>query len=211
MRVGYMKSIPADTKESIGNMMEAAGVKKIVIEHDLEDNKTQIKLLELIDRLSPRDIIVTINLDQLGDNLIDIINIIKKIDENDLGIYFLEEPFKPVNSKNWELSRLLRKQFLALLIWANNKQQNEYRSLQNRGINVVRSQKKAGRPRRYAINAEKKEDRDKYLEVVNLLNNNVPILQIREITGLGRNTIYYIKEELEKIDKEKNRNNTGED
>lgn len=202
MKIGYIKDIKTDSSPNtlLSKMMEE-GVDKIIIEVSKKHENYQEMLLKSIQDMEKRDVLVINTLDDLGENIVDIISIVKKLDEKDIGIKVLDIPEDPIAKEyDWQLKQLIRKQLLILLEWLKDKEQKDIRKRQVRVIEnmkALKDQKGSGRPKKYSEYAKDPEDREIYFSVVTMLENNVPIKKISDSLNISRNTIYSIKEDME--------------
>ncbi|WMX58509.1 helix-turn-helix domain-containing protein [Peribacillus sp. R9-11] len=201
MKIGYMKNMENDTSSTAKfERMKQEGVEKIIVELSTNKDNYQKMLLESIETMSEKDILVINSLDDLGENIDDIINVVKKLEEKDIGISVFNAHLDRLSDENdWDLQRLLRKQLLLVLVWVEVKEKNEIRRRQAKGMETIKAlkdQKGSGRPKKYSKNAKDPEDRNVYYNVIQMLKNDVPIKRISDTLNISRNTIYTIREEF---------------
>lgn len=180
MKIGYIKDITNDSSPLI-NKMKKKGVSKIILS------------LDNVQDISQKDILVVRSLDDLGDTLTDIINVLQELYNNGNRIEVLEHLDNTIKIKEWDI-----KQLLVVLMWVRIKETNEILRRQSEGMNIIKAlkdQKRPGRPKKYSKDAKNKEDRDIYFHVKYMLDNKVPIKRISDTLNITRNTIYTIRDE----------------
>jgi len=180
--------------------MEQEGADKIIIEVSTNHEDYQKMLIESIQNMKEKDILLIKAFDDLGESVVDIINIVKKLDEKDIGLQVLDNP-NTYDVNDWNVQTILRKQLLFILNWVEGKERNDIRMRQAKGIErfkALKEKKGTGRPKKYSQYAKDPNDREIYYAVVDMLENNVAIKRIAETLNISRNTIYTIKEELQK-------------
>lgn len=209
MKVGYIKNINNDpSSKGLIQWMEKEGAEKIIIEvaNNRDRENYQKMLLESIQNMKEKDILVIYSFDDLGESVMDVINIVEKLDERDIGIQVLDSKTPLFDENNWQMQTIIRKQLLFVLNWIEDKEKNDIKKRQSIGIEKIKALKAktgSGRPKKYSKYAKDPEDRKIYYSVVEMLENDIPIKRISETLKISRNTIYTIKKEMEK-DKHKN-------
>ncbi|MFP7474469.1 helix-turn-helix domain-containing protein [Niallia taxi] len=202
-KIGYIKNFMDELtpKDEILKKMKIEGVQRIIM--DLDETASPLELLlNNIDSMESKDILVVENLDEIGESLKDIIQIIEKLNDKDIGILILDEAVEDLASaakKDWTIQTMLRKQLLLTLKWVYEKELNDIRKRETVGMQYIKSLKEkrtSGRPKKYHRYAEDPEDRRIYLNVVKMLDNNVSITRISEAVNISRNTVYVIRDEL---------------
>lgn len=202
-KIGYIKNFMDELSPNthILNRMKQEGVQRIIMELDEAEDPLTL-LLNNVDNMNSRDILVVWDIDELGESIKDIIKVLEKLDEKDIGILLLEERVEELTNackNDWNMQAMLRKQLILTLKWVNNKELNDIRKRETVGMQYIKSlkeQRGSGRPKKYHRNAADPEDRRIYLNVVKMLDNNVPISKISNAVNISRGTIYVIKEEL---------------
>ncbi|MEY8742803.1 recombinase family protein [Bacillales bacterium AN1005] len=202
-KIGYVKNFMDELspKDAILKKMKIEGVQRIIMDLDETANPLEL-LLNNIESMQSKDILVVENLDELGESLEDIIKIIEKLDEKDIGILILDEAVDELSiaaKKDWVMQAMLRKQLLLTLKWVYKKEINDIRKRETVGMQYIKALKEkrtSGRPKKYHRYAEDPEDRRIYLNVVKMLDNNVSITRISEAVNISRNTVYVIRDEL---------------
>ncbi|MBT2606713.1 recombinase family protein [Bacillus sp. ISL-53] len=199
MRIGYIKNWRHVNKSTEKfEKMEKIGVEKIIVELDPNKDNYQKMLLESIESMMEKDILIIDSLDDLGESIEDIINVVRKLDDNGLAIHVINSNMDQSFVDDWELQRLLIKQLLLVLLWVEDKEKNEIKKRQAKGMEVIKAlkdSKGSGRPKKYSKFAKDPEDREIYFNVIQMLRHDVPITKISESLKISRNTIYTIKEE----------------
>ncbi|MFB7304571.1 helix-turn-helix domain-containing protein [Heyndrickxia sporothermodurans] len=212
MKVGYVKNLQNNTTPmEIIEGMKKEGVEKIIVELSSDQDSYQKMLFESIETMVSKDILVINALDDLGESLLDIISVVEKLDEKDIGIRLLSSLNSNIDFNikefmdDWDIQRLLRKQLLLVLIWVENKEKNDIRKRQIKGMETMKAlknQKGSGRPKKYSKYAKDPEDRKIYHDTIHMLDNEIPIKRIAETLNISRNTIYTIRDEYLKNGKE---------
>ncbi len=199
MKVGYIKNIHNEpSPNKVLSSMETAGAEKIIVEV-CPNEDYQRMLLDSIQNMAAKDILAIQTLDDLGDNIVDIINVVEKLEEKDIGIQVLD--IESYDTNDSCLQHIFRKNLLLILAWLEDKERNEIRKRQAKGmenIRALKARKGSGRPKKYSKYAKDPEDREVYFSVVNMLASDVPIKRIADTLNVSRNTIYTIREELKK-------------
>ncbi|MGG4263787.1 recombinase family protein [Peribacillus simplex] len=199
MRIGYVKNWrQVNTSTEKFEKMKKVGVEKIIVELGTNKDNYQKMLLESIESMVEKDILVIDSLDDLGDSIVDIINVVRKLDDKGLAIHVINTNVDRKFVDDWNLQRLLLKQLLLVLVWVEDKEKNEIKKRQAKGMEVIKALKDSrgsGRPKKYSQYAKDPEDREIYFNVIQMLNHDVPITKIAESLKISRNTIYTIKEE----------------
>lgn len=206
MKIGYLKNISdiTSTNEIISNM-EKEDVEKIIVEVINNKENCQYMLLSIIETMTSNDILVIQSLDALiGETLADIINIIKKLDEKQIDIQVLEKSFSSLEKNDSSNYTILRKQLLIILQWLDqwlkNKEKDYLKKRKLDSEKLISSsllEKGSGRPKKYSNYAKNPKDREVYLNVIDMLKNDIPIKRISEKLKISRNTIYKIKDEMD--------------
>lgn len=207
MKVGYIKNLHHEPfPNKLLDNMKRAGVQKTIVEV-CPNEDYQKMLLESIEAMTSEDVLVIQTLDDLGDNIVDVINVVEKLEEKNVGVQVLD--VKSLDMMNNEIQHIFRKNLLLILVWLEDKERNEIRKREAKGIENIRAlkaRKGSGRPKKYSKFAKDPEDRDVYFSIIDMLKNDIPIKRISDALNISRNTIYTIKEELE----EKQRNEDKE-
>lgn len=180
--------------------MEKEGAAKIIIEIASNHEDYQKMLTESIENMDGKDILLIKEFDDLGESIDDIINIVQKLDEKDIGLQVLDNP-NQYDINDWNVQTILRKHLLYILNWVEDKERYDIRRRQAKGIETIKAlkeQKGSGRPKKYSKYAKDPGDREIYYAVVDMLENDVAIKRISETLKISRNTIYTIKQEIEK-------------
>lgn len=193
-----MRSSPEFSLDEQFKNLEKVKVDKIITEIPQLDEHYQDKLKECIENFGEDDFLIVSTIDVLGENLNDILEILKQIDKHNIGIQILDMSSN-VDIYNTIIQKIFRSQLIYILSWVEKRDKRYKHNIKHRqklGIAKAKSKGKIGRPKKYSENAEDPTDREKYHMVVNMLKNEEHISKIAETTGLSRNTIYKIKKEL---------------
>lgn len=181
--------------------MKNEGVEKIIMEMSNDSDNYQRMLLESIDSMEEQDILVISTFDDLGINIDDIINVIEKLEQKDIGIHVLDAPKDlMIYARDWPMKRALRKQLLTILLWLKDKELDNIQKRESKAIEMIRSikgrKKGSGRPRKYSKDARDPHARQIYYDAIMMLKNNIPITTIANKLNITRNTVYTIQEDL---------------
>ena len=198
MIIGYFKSDTYSFDPDLIKKMELLGAERIVYDILKIVDTQEHKLNDTIHNMKEHDTLIIESLDDIGDNIQDVIEVLKFIYDKNMKIIILNvENYQDDIINNWELQKYILKQLINILIWVENKKDNEYRMKTSNAISYMKAHRGSGRPKKYSENAENPNDREKYRMVVKMLEEDLPIKRISEVVGIARNTIYTIKEELE--------------
>ena len=86
---------------------------------------------------------------------------------------------------------------MQLLSWTAQNEREEIKRKQRKGIEIAKKKGHyKGRPVKYSANAKNQRDRMIYDVIVRKLKKDEPIKKIAEDTGVARDTVYRIKNEL---------------
>lgn len=202
MKVGYARVSSKDQNlERQIRELNQAGAEKIFQEkrsgkNILEREEFQ-KALEF---LREGDILIVDSLERLGRNYDDIINNVRKLDQEEIGLNVLNLPILNQDLGDPLLQKLIRNIIIQLLSWMAENERKENRRKQRQGIKIAKEKGiYKGRPVKYSANAKNPKDRLTYNAIVKLLQKEEPIKRIAEETGVTRDTVYRIKSELELI------------
>lgn len=195
LRVGYIKGMSTETISEEFKELEKYKVDKIITA--LSTNSSN-DIKEVTNTLQKGDVLFVQYLEYLGPTLNDIIDTLYYLEKKDVGIFVAEIQPQQLDITDTSVQKLLRTQLISILKWVTNREKREIRNRQALGMEAARNKRGQGRPKKYSPYAENKEDREAYFTVVTLLENEIPIKRISEITGLSRNTIYTIVNDLKK-------------
>lgn len=149
-------------------------------------------------KMKPGDVLVIYDLGCLGNSKKEIYNQWKNIIEDRIDIVVINMPI--LNTLKYKeldgMSEVVSTLVLTLLSWIVEEERNLIRVAQREGIDIAKKRGAfKGKPKKYHPEAKGK-DKIIYDRVVELLQNNTPIMNIRRETGLARNTIYSIKKQI---------------
>lgn len=207
MRIGYIKnnqSNSAPGNEEI-EKIKNANVERIIVEifyeqdSNSKNKETRVEnenfesaLLSCIDDIKEDDTLIVLDLNELGDSLDDIVDILKLIDKKGAEIEILDHYFKNIN--------INKKQLISTLEWVENKERKDIIKRQAKGLLVAKAKKMKGpgRRKKYSPYAENSKDREIYFTVIDMLKEDVPIKRIADLLNISRKTVYSIKDEINK-------------
>lgn len=200
MKIGYARV--STTDQNLDRQMEAlerAGAEKIFQEK--MSGKSMTKRLELqkaLQFLREKDILIVESLDRLGRNYDEIVQMVQKLDQKEIGLVVLNLPILIQEIGDLGLQKLIRNMIVQLLSWTAQNEREEIKRKQRQGIEIAkRKGHYKGRPVKYSADAKNPRDRMTYHVIVNKLKQEEPIKKIAEETGVTRDTVYRIKKEVQ--------------
>ncbi len=199
MKVGYARVSSADqTLDRQLGELKQAGAEKIFQERLSGKNITdRVELLQALQFLREKDVLVVESLDRLGRNYAEIVQIVQKLDHKKIGLQILNMPILNQDLGDPNLQMLIRNMIIQILSWASQNEREEIKRKQKQGIMIAKEKGHyKGRPVKYALDAKDAKDRMTYQVIVNKLKREEPIKKIAEDTGVTRDTVYRIKREL---------------
>lgn len=199
LKVGYARV--STTDQNLDRQMEAlerAGAEKIFQEKMSGKSMTErLELQKALQFLREKDILIVESLDRLGRNYDDIVQMVQKLDQKEIGLIVLNLPILNQEMGDPNLQKLIRNMIVQLLSWTAQNEREEIKRKQRQGIEIAkRKGHYKGRPVKYSATAKNPKDRMTYQVIVNKLKKEEPIKQIAEDTGVTRDTVYRIKSEL---------------
>jgi DNA invertase Pin-like site-specific DNA recombinase len=156
---------------------------------------------EMRSKLRFGDILIVHDLSRFGRNKEEIRDEWKSLIKEDIDIVVLNMPILDTRRyKNLEgVGQLVSDLVLTLLSWMVEEERNRIRTAQREGIEIAKQKGKfKGKPTKYHNNAKGK-DKLVYDTIINMLEHNESIMDIHHKTGVSRNTIYRIKDEMKKL------------
>lgn len=199
MKIGYARVSSKDQNlERQIRALEKAGAEKIFKEKksgkNIEDRKELQQALEFV---REGDTFIIDSLERLGRNYDDIINNVRKLDQEEVSLIVLNMPILNQNLGDPLLQKFIRNFIIQLLSWVAESERLESKRKQIQGIKIAKENGVyKGRPVKYSANAKNPQDRLTYKEIVIMLQEEQPIKKIAEETGVTRDTVYRIKNEL---------------
>lgn len=158
---------------------------------------------EMRSKMSFGDVLVVHDLSSFGRNKKQILEEWKKLVEEEIDIVILNMPILDTRKyKELEgVGQLVSDIVLTLLSWVVDEERQRIRSAQREGIEIAKKEGKfRGGKKKYHAKATGK-NKIIYEEVVKCLEDNISVIDIHRKTGLSRNTIYSIKQEIHSIPK----------
>ena len=202
-KIGYARvSSREQNLERQFELLEKAKVKKIFSDKlsGKDNNRPQLK--EMLNYIREDDIIVVSELDRLGRNNKEITSIMNQIQDKDATLEILNLPsLNGIQDDN--LRRLLNNLIIELFKYTAENERKQIRERQRQGIELAKEKGKyKGRPMAYSADSADKQKRVTYEKIVEMLEKEVPITQISKELDVARNTIYRIRDE--EMKKERN-------
>lgn len=200
MKVGYARV--STTEQNLDRQLEAlknAGAEKMFQEKISGKNTVdRVELKEALQFLREQDILIVESLDRLGRDYDDIIQIVQELDKKEIGLMVLNLPILNQELGDPNLQKLIRNMIVQLLSWTAENERNEIKRKQQQGIEIAKKKGHyKGRPLKYTANANNPKDRMIYQVIVSKLKLEQPIKKIANETGVTRDTVYRIKNELQ--------------
>lgn len=199
MKVGYARV--STTDQNLDRQIEAleqAGAEKIFQEKMSGKSMTErLELQKALQFLREKDTLIVESLDRLGRNYDDIVQTVQKLDQKEVGLIVLNLPILNQEMGDPNLQKLIRNMIVQLLSWTAQNEREEIKRKQRQGIEIAkRKGHYKGRPVKYSAEAKDPRDRMIYHVIVNKLKQEEPIKKIAEETGVTRDTVYRIKNEI---------------
>lgn len=199
MKVGYARV--STTDQNLDRQIEAleqAGAEKIFQEKMSGKSMTErLELQKALQFLREKDTLIVESLDRLGRNYDDIVQTVQKLDQKEVGLIVLNLPILNREMGDPNLQKLIRNMIVQLLSWTAQNEREEIKRKQRQGIEIAkRKGHYKGRPVKYSAEAKNPRDRMIYHVIVNKLKQEEPIKKIAEETGVTRDTVYRIKNEI---------------
>lgn len=199
MKVGYARV--STTDQNLDRQIEAleqAGAEKIFQEKMSGKSMTErLELQKALQFLREKDTLIVESLDRLGRNYDDIVQTVQKLDQKEVGLIVLNLPILNQEMGDPNLQKLIRNMIVQLLSWTAQNEREEIKRKQRQGIEIAkRKGHYKGRPVKYSAEAKNPRDRMIYHVIVNKLKQEEPIKKIAEETGVTRDTVYRIKNEI---------------
>lgn len=201
MIIGYARV--SSTSQNLARQkraFEEYGCEKIFEEEESAKDFQRPVYNEMKRMLRFGDVLVVSDLSRFGRNKKQIKEEWEYLINKDIDIVVLDMPildttkYKGIEGVGELIMNLVRE----ILSWLVEEERNRIREAQRQGIAEAKKIGKfKGKPLKYHANATGK-DKVIYDEVVNMLENKHTVMDIHRRTKLSRNTIYRIKEEIEK-------------
>ncbi|MBC1937857.1 recombinase family protein [Listeria grandensis] len=200
MKIGYARVSSDD--QNLSRQIEAlkkAGAEKIFQEKKSgasADNREQLQALLKFAR--QEDIFVVEALDRLGRNYDEIIKMVQRLDEQEIGLIVLNLPLlENLQNADPGIAKLLRPLVIQLLSWVAETERNESKRRQAQGIAIAKEKGiYKGKPLEYGPDVKNKQKRLIYFRIVEMLNAGAGATAIASETGVARSTVYEIKKRL---------------
>lgn len=201
MIIGYARV--SSKEQNLQRQIEALekyGCEKIFKEKEsAQDFKNRAVYQDLKKKLRFGDIFVVKDLSRFGRTKEEIIEEWKWFKENEIDIVVLDMPIlNTAQFKNIEgIGNLVSDIVLNLLSWMVEEERTRIKKAQAEGIKIAKDAGKyKGRPVKYSVHSTG-ADKIVYTHIVTQLQNGVSVIDIHKQTGVARNTIYRIKEEVQ--------------
>lgn len=199
VKVGYARV--STTDQNLDRQLEElkkAGAEKIFQEKLSGKTMTnREELIKALQFLREKDVLIVESLERLGRNYDEIVQMVQHLDQKEIGLMVLNMPILSQNLGDPQLQKLIRNIIIQVLSWAAQNEREESKRKQRQGIEIAkRKGHYKGRPVKYSAHAKNPKDRLTYQAIVKKLKREEPIKRIAEETGVTRDTVYRIKNEI---------------
>ncbi|MFU2311976.1 recombinase family protein [Staphylococcus saprophyticus] len=202
MNVGYARVSSKD--QNISRQLEALQKYDCKLDNiyqekvsgkNIEDRKEFKKALEFVRK---DDTFIVEALDRLGRNYDEIIKVIQYLKDKEVQLIVTNMPIMNQAIGNPLLDKFMKDLIVSVLAMVSENERIESKRRQSQGIAIAKEKGiYKGKPDEYSPNAKSKQKRIIYNQVVEQLNNNVPIKQIARDNDISRPTVYKIRKQLE--------------
>lgn len=155
---------------------------------------------QMRNQLRSQDVVVVHDLSRFGRNKKEIKEEWEYLISKRVDIVVLNMPILDTRKyKELEgVGQLVSDIVLSLFSWLVEEERLRIRTAQREGIKIAKKQGKfKGRPVRYRMDTNNKNDRMVYDQIVKRLHQKESVMDIHNYTGVSRTTIYRIKKEVE--------------
>ena len=145
MKVGYARVSSADqTLDRQLGELKQAGAEKIFQERLSGKNITdRVELLQALQFLREKDVLVVESLDRLGRNYAEIVQIVQKLDHKKIGLQILNMPILNQDIGEPNLQKLIRNMIIQILSWTAQNEREEIKRKQKQGIVIAKEGSRA--------------------------------------------------------------------
>lgn len=196
MLVGYAR-VSSDDQNLDRQLEEFSkiGVTKIFSEKKSGKNTSERpEFKKMMAFVREGDTLVFESLERLGRNSEEILDTVSFIDKHGMSLMVLNLPILDTKFGDPNLEKLVRSLVISIFSWTAQNEREEIKRKQQQGIEIAK--KKGvykGKPYEYSATARNPKKRFIYNEIVRMLGDSVPIMQIAEKTGTNRSLVYRIK------------------
>ncbi|MBC2258907.1 recombinase family protein [Listeria booriae] len=206
MKIGYARVSSDDQNLSRQiDALKCAGAEKIYQEKKsgaTADNREELQALLQFAR--QEDIIVVEALDRLGRNYDEIIKMVQRLDEQEIGLIVLNLPLlENLQAADPGISKLLRPLVIQLLSWVAETERKESKRRQTQGISIAKQKGiYKGKPVEYGPDVKNRQKRLTYFTMKEMLEKGHGATAIAKETGVARSTVYEVKKRLQREKRE---------
>lgn len=140
VKVGYARV--STTDQNLDRQMEAlerAGAEKIFQEKMSGKSMTErLELQKALQFLREKDTLIVESLDRLGRNYDDIVQMVQKLDQKEIGLIVLNLPILNQEIGDPNLQKLIRNMIVQLLSWTAQNEREEIKRKQRQGIEIAK-------------------------------------------------------------------------
>lgn len=160
------------------------------ISGEKRDNRKELSIL--LHQLRFNDVLVVTELSRLARSLQDLLNILSELNEKKVDFVSIKE-----NIDTRE-NNIYSKFMLQIMGAIAEFERDLIKERQKEGIEIAKQKGKfKGQPKKYHANAKGK-DKLIYDTIINMIEHKETVMDIHRKTGVSRNTIYRIKNEMNK-------------
>lgn len=201
MLIGYARV--SSTSQNLDRQikdLEKIGCEKIFKEKQSGKDFERTVYNNMRKKLRFGDVLVVHDLSRFGRNKQEILDEWKGLTDDEIDIVVLDMPILDTRKyKELEgIGQLVTEIVLSLLSWLVEEERLRSKKAQRQGIEIAKKKGKfKGKPRQYHADAKGK-DKVIYDKIVSMLKKKESVMDIHLETGVSRNTIYKIKQEIDK-------------
>lgn len=199
MKIGYARvsSLDQNLNRQI-EVLEEFGAEKVFREKRsgaTVNDRSVFK--EVLDFVRSGDQLIVESIDRLGRNYDEVIDTVNFLKQKDVQLVITSLPIMSEAIGNPLLDKFIKDLIIQILAMIAEQERSESKRRQAQGIKLAKSNGiYKGRPTLYSPNAKDPQKRLVYHRVVSQLNEGIAISQIAKETGITRQTIYRIKNDL---------------
>lgn len=199
MKIGYARvsTIEQNLDRQLKQLNEV-GCDKIFQEKVSGKNKTNREVFnECLKFIREQDTLVVVSLDRLGRNYDDITSVVRDLNNRQIKLMLLDMPFLNTDLEDETMSKLFRDLIVNLLSYVAETDRKRMLEQQAQGIVIAKEKGKyKGKPLEYSPNARDKKKRAIYFNIIDDLNNDIPVSRVAQKYDVTRKLVYRIKGDL---------------
>lgn len=199
MKIGYARvSTMEQNLDRQLKQLNEVGCDKIFQEKVSGKNKTNREVFnECLKFIREQDTLVVVSLDRLGRNYDDITSVVRDLNNRQIKLMVLDMPFLNTDLEDETMSKLFRDLIVNLLSYVAETDRKRMLEQQAQGIVIAKEKGKyKGKPLEYGPNARDKKKRAIYFNIIDDLNNDLPVSRVAQKYDVTRKLVYRIKGDL---------------